>query len=399
MRADSRAIVHVIRSATTGGVETHVLLVCRELRRLGTTPMVISLADVEPDRSFVDAGVQVIRLGDTIGWSWRTLRAIAQLRSVLKGLKPELVHLHGARPIFVGSIAARLTGIRAIICSLHGAYDLMAADAQGEVSFSRRLLARFVHGLGFILSHRVIVCAERLKRDVDECVDAFPFVSQARVRERLRVIHHGIDFERFADCDPMTAGARSARTASLVVGTLSRLDEPKKGIAVLLRAVALLQERGVAVCLRVAGSGYSRGALEAEAARLQLQDCQFLGYIPDPKQFYRSLDIFVLPSFSEGMPLVNLEAMAAGAAVVTTDVGGAAEAVRHEECGLVVEPGDVQALAAAIQRFAIDPALRSRLARAGQQVVATEFTQQVMFRKLSAVYEEVRCMSGGEGVG
>jgi glycosyltransferase involved in cell wall biosynthesis len=358
----------------------------------------MSLADVEPDRSFVEAGVQVIRLGDTIAWSWRTLRAIVQLRSVLKELKPEFVHLHGARPIFVGSIAARLAGVRAIICSLHGAYNLMAADAQGEVSFSRDLLARFVHGLGFILSRRVIVCAARMTRDVDECIRVFPFVSQGRVRARLRVIHHGIEFERFAECRLAAPCARPA-AATLVVGTLSRLDEPMKGIAILLRAVVLLQQRGVSVSLRVAGSGYSRDALEREAARLQLQDCQFLGYVPDPRQFYRSLDIFVLPSFSEGMPLVNLEAMAAGAAVVTTNVGGAAEAVRHEECGLVVEPGDVEALATAIERLATDPILRGRLARAGREVVANEFTNHVMFRKLSAVYDEVRCMSGGEGVG
>ncbi len=174
-----------------------------------------------------------------------------------------------------------------------------------------------------------------------------------------------------------------------VVGTLSRLDEPKKGIGIFLQAVAMLERRGRSVCLRIAGEGYSRQSLEKKAGELSLSDCRFLGYVGDSAQFYRSLDIFVLPSYSEGFPLSNLEAMASGAAVVTTNAGGAAEAIEQSTSGLVVPIGDAAALADALERLIDDPVLRRGIADAGRDRVQDRFSIDITCKRVMALYSEV----------
>jgi len=384
-------VVHVIRSALTGGVETHVTLVCERLARSGVPPVVVSLANVTPNSQFATAGARVVCLGDDMGWSWRTLRAIAELRNYLRAEKPDVVHLHGARPIFVGGLAARAAGVTAVISSLHGACDLMAMRSDGVITTPRRLLAQAVHGLGFAFSKRIVVCASRLKDDVQRSLRTVGMRAKHIAKSRLRVVYHGIDIERFGRPGAAPHSLRDGVDAdTCLIGTLSRLDEPKKGIAVLLKAVALLQEQRIPVALRIAGDGYSRRDLEAQANKLGLANCRFLGFVDDQRDFYRSLDLFVLPSFSEGMPLVNLEAMMSGTAVITTDVGGAAEAVLDRRTGLVVPPGDEKALALAISLLAQNPELRARFAAAGRDRVRNEFSIDVMFKRLLAVYDEAR---------
>ena len=204
-------------------------------------------------------------------------------------------------------------------------------------------------------------------------------------------MYHGVDSAQYRP-EPQRRESEDGppeATAVPVVGTLSRLDEPKKGIAVLLAAVAMLERRGRPVSLRIAGDGDSRQALQRKAAELSLSDCRFLGYVGDPADFYRLLDVFVLPSFSEGFPLSNLEAMASGVALVTTDAGGAAEAVEPLISGLVVPIGDAEALAEALERLIADPGLRRRMADAGRTRVQERFTIEASCNRILGVYSEV----------
>jgi glycosyltransferase involved in cell wall biosynthesis len=387
---DPLTVVHVIRSAGTGGVESHVRSLLELMQQRGGRPALVSLAAGPPHQQFVELGCPITTLTDRPSWGWRTIGCMWHLRRTLRRLSPDIVHLHGARPIFIGSLAARLAGIRGTVCSLHGAHNLMAMREDGTASRLGNLFARVVHGVGFLLCRRIFICAERLRGDVRTCLETVTAGHPSAALEKVRVVHLGIDPGPFDNGAPRSVDG----AGSLVIGTLCRLDEPKKGVRVLLQAAAELEKQGIRVALRIAGEGHSRTMLERAARDLQLDDCRFLGFVDDAAAFYATLDVFVLPSFSEGFPLVNLEAMAAGIPVVTTDVGGAAEAVLDNECGYVVPPGDPEALAAALRRLAADPGRRRTFGAAGALRVRQQFSLSVMFSRLLAVYAEVQPRGG-----
>ncbi len=159
-----------------------------------------------------------------------------------------------------------------------------------------------------------------------------------------------------------------------VVGSLGRLD-PQKGFDVLVDALAQLPD----VAAVVAGDGPEREALLRRARERSVDErFEILEWQQEIGPFLRSLDLFVLPSRFEGLPLALLEAMATRAAVVATDVGGMREAVVSGETGLLVPPDDAPALAAAIRRLLEDEQLRERLGARARDAWLARFTEQRM---------------------
>ena len=112
----------------------------------------------------------------------------------------------------------------------------------------------------------------------------------------------------------------------------------------------------------------------------------FLGFRLDARAIVGSLDVLVVPSLSEGTPLVTLEAMAAGVPVVASAVGGIPEQIRHESEGLLVPPGNALALSEAILRLLHHPTLMQRLGQAGQQRAAAQFRLETMVQQTEDIY-------------
>ncbi len=208
--------------------------------------------------------------------------------------------------------------------------------------------------------------------------------------DRVITVRNGIDVDDFADESGSTP--RSPQTGSrgsFVIGTAARLV-PGKGLEGLLDAIAQLHAQGVRCELRVAGDGSLRSPLAHLSERLNVAaSVTFLGHVHDMRDFYRRLDMFVLPSSSEGLPLSLLEAMAAGVPVVASHVGGIPEVIVDGVHGLLVEPDNPSALIAAMKRLATDPGLRHELACAAAARVASEFTAARVAREVTRVYEAI----------
>ena len=212
----------------------------------------------------------------------------------------------------------------------------------------------------------------------------------APYRHKCVVIPYGIDTAPLA----LTAAVR-ARAASLraELGTplvlfTGRLV-PYKGVDVLLRAMARMAAR-----LVVVGDGPLRGALEAQARATCLGRVTFAGTVADEEltALYHACDVFVLPSVTraEAFGMVQIEAMACGKPVVSTSVpSGVPWVNQHDETGLIVPPGDANALARALQCLVENPALRARLGDEGRCRVAREFTAARMAERTVALYREV----------
>ncbi|HYV16568.1 MAG TPA: glycosyltransferase family 4 protein [Conexibacter sp.] len=186
---------------------------------------------------------------------------------------------------------------------------------------------------------------------------------------KLAIVHCGVDPRVWRAPD------RAGRGGPLRVLTVGRLV-PAKGHALLLDALAGLRHEGLAVEAAFVGDGPERERLARRAAELGLGEAvRFAGSVGQDRirAWFERADVFCLPSFAEGVPVVLMEAMAMELPVLTTQVMGIPELVEHERTGLLVPPGRADAVAAALRRLAADPRERARLGAAGRATVVEEF--------------------------
>jgi glycosyltransferase involved in cell wall biosynthesis len=177
-------------------------------------------------------------------------------------------------------------------------------------------------------------------------------------------------------------------------------NHPKKGYANLVRAAALLAERHPLLRTVIVGDG--TGPLASLAQELGIEDRVLLpgrlpshtNAVPDPDSvphddlvsMYMESDVFVMPSYIEGMPLVIPEAMMAGLPVIATDVAGNRDIVEHGKTGLLISPGDIEGLANAVDCLLRDHALRIRLGETAKRV-AWDYDWPVIAARYESVYE------------
>lgn len=188
--------------------------------------------------------------------------------------------------------------------------------------------------------------------------------------DKLGVVHMSVDADRFVPTE------RAGRTGPLRILDVGRLV-PEKGAPVLLDAVTRLAAAGVEVELRLVGSGDLADSLGRAVAERGLGDrVELVGPVGQDEILaqYHWADVFCLPSFAEGLPVVLMEAMATGLPVVTTAINGIPELVRDGRNGRLLPPGRADLLADALSGLAADPDLRSRLGVQARRDVLDGFT-------------------------
>lgn len=204
-------------------------------------------------------------------------------------------------------------------------------------------------------------------------------------RRRIRLIHSGIDPRRFTADETGEPALKEIPT----VGCLAVLEE-RKGIEYLLEAASQLQAQGVRLKWVIGGDGALREKLERQAQALGLGEIlKFLGFVAKPEEFFRGIDIFVMPSLFEGLGVAALEAMAAAKPVVASRVGGLAESVVDGETGFLVAPRDGKAIASAVVKLANDTQLARRMGVQGRQRALENFTLKQMAARNEAYYYEL----------
>ena len=212
------------------------------------------------------------------------------------------------------------------------------------------------------------------------------------VRERLRVIHCGVDVDAFRPRDGSPAAPGETPFTISAIGTLHEV----KGQAHLIEACRRLVEQGLDVTCQLIGDGPDRAMLVDRIRAAGLGDrVALVGALPADEiaARLRATDVVVVPSVPsrdgrrEGIPVVLMEAMASGVAVVASRLSGIPELVEHDVSGLLVEPGDAAALAAAITRLHDDPTLRRRLAGRAREVVLESFDIRATAARLAAAIE------------
>ena len=208
-----------------------------------------------------------------------------------------------------------------------------------------------------------------------------------------RLTADGIPVEDTLSYGIVPRGPRPPLAPRPTVAFVGRLF-PKKGVDVLLRAFARVREAVPDALLRVVGDGPARSALDALSRSLGIAEAvEMLGFVPNPRVPSAVGDAWVqaVPSlWEEPFGIVTVEAMMRGTALVASNTGGPSEVVRHGETGLLVPPGNVDALAAALIALVGDRELARRLGARGYEVACTDFTEQAMMDRATRLYESAR---------
>jgi glycosyltransferase involved in cell wall biosynthesis len=209
--------------------------------------------------------------------------------------------------------------------------------------------------------------------------------------DRVVMIPHGVHEVEVPPEDEVRAErARiGVPTGAFVVGTVCRLFDGHKRVSDLIAAVAQLHGRRTDVHLVVVGDGPDGPALEQMALALGIADrVHFLGYRNDHALFYGLMDVFALVSAYEAFGLVFAEAMSAGIPCIGSNVGGIPDVIAHGQCGLIVEKGDVGALASAIERLANEPQLRREMGDAARKRARDRFDVRRYAAEVAALYRK-----------
>jgi sugar transferase (PEP-CTERM/EpsH1 system associated) len=301
---------------------------------------------------------------------------LGRLARIMREFRPQVVHSRNWGAI-EAIPAARLARVPVAIHSEHG-YEVDMLDG---LPTRRRVFRRFAYAA----ADAVFTVSEQLR--------SYHARQAWLPMERIRVLPNGVDTSRFAQRPGESHETRQRLglgDGSLVIGAVGRLV-PIKDHATLLKAAEILISRGMSVYVLLVGSGPELAKhQEFVAASPRLSGrVVFAGAVSDVPALLNAMDVFVLPSLSEGMSNTVLEAMASSLPVVATRVGGNPELVEEERSGWFFEPGDVAALAAILERIGRDPRLGQEFGQAARRRVVEHFSLEGMIGNYRNLYDEL----------
>jgi len=362
--------VAVIDAATLSGPGRQLVALCAALRAQGVDMQVVTFLRRGRPESALVTQLQRERVPVTViaEHGAADVGLVARLRAVISSIDPQFVQTHGYRPTALMYALRRGGATWPWIAYYHG-----ATTENWKVRAYHWLDQRLMPA-----ADRIVVMSSRHER-----------TAPARAAGRVRVIHNAAIPERL---DPAVVADVEDRLARLtlrrpVIGVVGRLSS-EKGVDIFLDAARLLMQRGVDFSTVIVGDGPDRQALEQTSAAFGLQDrVQFVGAVKAVDPVYRRIDLLVIPSRSEGLPNVLLEALAADLPCVATDVGAVPEVLSVPNAGVLVSPGSAEQIADGI--VAGLALCHSQEAAAARRAVVERFSLGHRVERHLALYGEL----------
>ena len=363
---EAQRVVHLVPSLEIGGLERVVYEMVLESRALA--PTVVCLTQLGA------LGVELQARGipvQVLGMERGPLVTLGRLCVRLRSLRPAVLHCHNLLSHLYGGLAARLCRIPHVVLTKHGAF---LPSSGFSWHLNRWLLKR---------SHVVAVSAEIRARMTG--------LIPPNGTGSLRYIPNGISLTPYSRLPDRREARRRLgwSETDYLLGMVARLSEGKDHPG-LLQALQRVRQTVPQARLILVGDGPMRERIEGTIRQLELDDAVvLLGERRDIPQILAALDVFVLASESEGIPLTILEAMAADLPVLATAVGGIPEVVIPDETGLLVPPQSPQLLADAILTLLRDPNRARRMGAAGCNRVKQQFDVKKVVGSYEALYERL----------
>lgn len=380
-------MLRVIARLNMGGPAIHVANLAAGLEPLGyeTTLVAGSLARGEDSMAFLAdrLGVSVLAvpemerevspLNDT--------RSIRRLASLIREIRPHILHSHTAKAGAIARAAALVVGEARpplVVHTFHG-HVLKGYFGRARTAFFRRVESVLASASDVLVAVSPEVRDELVELGVAPRRKFVVIPLGIPLEERLGGPEAGLDLRH----------AYGIPEHAFVVGWVGRMTGVKDTGA-LLRIAAALRARGIDAVLCMVGDGPERERLEQLAHDLGIaRSVYFAGYQVEVAPFYSLFDAFLLPSVNEGTPVSAIEALASGTPVVATRVGGVPDVVRDGIDGFLVESGDLAGATDRLAALARQPSLRRRLGAAGRERVRARYSVDRLVRDVDRLYRSL----------
>ena len=360
-------VLHLIGSSGLYGAERWILALMRAADPERVRFTLANLADRRNEKSEIVSAALARGLDAFDFYTGGTFNPLAAVRLArwARNKKIQIIHGHGFKSDAVGLLASRMAGCR-MITTPHG----WSMEHDWKLKFYEnldRMMLRFMDA----------VCP--LSSDLERGL-------RSRVRpENIRLIFNGVDVDEVNEACPLDR----RHPNSYMIGYIGRLV-PLKGLNTLLSGFSQVGKRDPQARLMIVGDGPERSALQQATADLAISDrVEFLGFRPDAVRFLKTLDLFVLPSFTEGIPRSLMEAMAAGVPVIASDIPGNRAIVKHGETGLLFDPGNSHDLAQNIFRLMKNVAEATTMGVQAKRLIEQEYSSRRMAVQYTKLYHEL----------
>jgi glycosyltransferase involved in cell wall biosynthesis len=366
-------VLHLITSLEVGGAQYGLLLGLPRFNSEKYEHIVCSLMDrIQMAEQFQQAGIEVRSLGlkTKIDFS-----VAIRLRSLLKEVKPDVLHTYLLHSNVLGRIVGRLTGVPTIIGS---------ERTIGQARYWGRLLTKLTNPLTDAV-------------EVNSQTGAIVIEDSLGVpREKIELVKSGVNLDEFSK---PTKGAEIRTELGLIqdqhlVLYVGRL-RPVKGVEFGIRAFALVKNKRPNLYMALAGEGEQLCKLQNLVNDLGINNhVKFLGVRNDLPDLLAAADSILIPSLNEGFPRTAIEAMAAGKPIVATRVGGIPEAIIDGKTGILVPAKDIPAMAEALISLIDDALLRERLGAAGAKLAKKNYSINNYVNRLNELYYRLSGIDG-----
>lgn len=378
-------ICHVITRMIVGGAQENTLLTCRDHLEKGHAVALVTGPTTGPEGKLLQKqplpGLEIIEVPHLV----RELsfgadrQAYRELRELFRARSFDVVHTHSSKAGIVGRMAAWKERVPVVVHTVHGQafHPYQAAWRNWLYILAERYAAR--------RCHRIYAVAQAM---IDQCVAA-----GVAPRDKYEVVYSGMDMDAFANAqpEPELRASLGIPPDALVVGKVARLFE-LKGHEYLIQAAPAIVARFPNVRFLLVGDGNLRGELEAEIARLGLQQhFVFAGLVPpaDVCRYTALMDVLVHLSLREGLPRTVVQGLASGVPAIGFPLDGTPEVILDGETGLLCPTGDAVAVGEAVNALLGDSERRRAMGEAGRQLVLERFSWHRMGDVLEAEYRRL----------
>lgn len=369
-----------------GGAQENTLLTCEYLHRKGHEVVLITGPATGAEGSMLQRARSAGYRVEVVEPMRRAIRPLPDLasyrimRRLLTRIRPQVVHTHSSKAGFLGRLAARDAGVPHIVHTIHG------------LPFNR-LQSPQINAIYIRLEHHVAQFTDRLVSVADAMTEQ---AVRAGVAPRwlFQTVYSGMDTGPYLSADQHRPAMRyklNFAEDDVVIGTIARLS-PGKGHDSLIEAMQPLADAPDNLKFLWVGDGPLRSRLEDRLTRLGLSDrVTLVGLVPPEQipQYLSAMDVLVHPSYWEGLSRALPQAMLAGLPVVSYDVDGAREVVRHGQNGYLIRTGDTEQLTWAIETLFSSPALRQKMGRRHRRQLSEMFDAENMGRQLEQLYRDL----------
>lgn len=365
-------ILHLISSTGFFGAERVVTVLCKTLK-LYNNDVIVGVIRNEYN-PHVEVAEEAKRYGlDTVifpcAWQF-DLRTVFLLRRFITCHDIQLIHSHG----YKSNLFALLASIRRI--------PSVSTNHNWLTRSLRLKVYCFFDSLWLRSFDRIVAVSEQIKEEM---------ISRGVPSHKISIIHNGIDLDRFDRNGNIEQLKKkfSIPPHDIIIGSIGKLN-PEKGHICLLRAAKEILAEHKNMRFIIIGDGALREYLTLKAVEYGIADnIIFTGFQKDIPSLLAMIDIFVLPSLTEGLPMVLLEAMAAGKRIIATRVGAVPQVLQTDCDAILITPNDHTAIVAAVTQIMGNPTKAMKMAENAFKKVRAEFTHQILCENYIKLYEDI----------